>query len=303
MKILAFADLHGSISSLRKVKNKAKKADIIICLGDFTIFGDNIIYFMKKINKLGKQELIIHGNHETRTEVKVLSKGLKNITFMHRKAKVIGDCLFIGYGGGGFSIRDEDFDLKWEKKFKEKIKKNKNKKVVFMTHQPPYGTNIDLVWDEHCGNKSFRDFYRQNRVDVFFSGHLHETADTIEVVKGTTLINPGPQGIVIDAKQDMKKPVKKLSARKVRSKASVKTQSKTSKTATKKKKQTKKVRKKIKKPTKKKSPKKRKIIKKKTAKKTKKLTRKKLKKPSRKPLKKAKTIKRKKKTRLRLTKK
>ena len=303
MKILAFADLHGSISSLRKVKNKAKKADIIICLGDFTIFGDNIIYFMKKINKLGKQVLIIHGNHETRTEVKVLSKGLKNITFMHRKAKVIGDCLFIGYGGGGFSIRDEDFDLKWEKKFKEKIKKNKNKKVVFMTHQPPYGTNIDLVWDEHCGNKSFRDFYRQNRVDVFFSGHLHETADTIEVVKGTTLINPGPHGIVIDAKQDMKKPVKK------------KTQSKTSKTATKKKKQTKKVRKKIKKPLKKKlskrkvrskasvSPKKRKIIKKKTAKKTKKLTRKKRKKPSRKPLKKAKTIKRKKSTRLRVTKK
>ena len=303
MKILAFADLHGSISSLRKVKKKAKKADIIVCLGDFTIFGDNIIYFMKKINKLGKPVLIIHGNHETRTEVQVLSKGLKNITFMHRKAKVIGDCLFLGYGGGGFSIRDEDFDLKWEKKFKEKIKKNK--KVVFMTHQPPYGTNIDLVWDEHCGNKSFRDFYRQNRVDVFFSGHLHETADTIEVVKGTTLINPGPQGIVIDTKEEIKKTVKKLSVRKVRSKTSV---IKTYKTATKKKKPTKKVRKKTKKPTKKKlsakkvrskasvSPKKRKIIKKKPTKKTKKPTRKKSKKPSRKQLKKAKTLKRKKST-------
>lgn len=301
MKILAFADLHGSISSLRKVKKKAKKADIIICLGDFTIFGDNIIYFMKKINKLGKPVLIIHGNHETRTEVKVLSKGLKNITFMHRKAKVIGDCLFIGYGGGGFSIRDEDFDLKWEKKFKEKIKKYKNKKVVFMTHQPPYGTNIDLVWDEHCGNKSFRDFYRQNRVDVFFSGHLHETADTIEVVKGTTLINPGPQGIVIDAKQDMKKSKKHKKIKKKSTKK--KTKSKIKKTATKKKKPTKKVRKKIKKPTKKKSPKKRKTIKKKTAKKTKKLIRKKTKKPSRKPLKKAKTIKRKKSTRIRVTKK
>lgn len=246
MKILGFADMHGSISALKKLKKKAKKADIILCLGDFTIFSDNMPYFLKKINKLGKPVLLIHGNHEFKKEVQMLVKDMKNITFFHKKSKIIGDCLFLGHGGGGFSLRDKSFDKTWAKRFKEKIKKHKKKRVVFMTHQPPYGSEVDMVWDEHCGSKSYRDFYKKNRVDVLFTGHLHETADVIEVVKGTTLINPGPKGYIVEVREDIvkveikkkkkkskKKKVTKKKTKKVVKKKKVKT---TKKKVTKKKK-------------------------------------------------------------------
>ncbi len=72
MKILGFTDMHGSLSALKKLKKKAKKADIVLCLGDFTIFGDNLIYFLKKINNFGKPVLMIHGNHEYRREIQDL---------------------------------------------------------------------------------------------------------------------------------------------------------------------------------------------------------------------------------------
>ena len=43
MNILCVADMHGSWKAYKDIKKKAKKADIIIMAGDFTIFEREII--------------------------------------------------------------------------------------------------------------------------------------------------------------------------------------------------------------------------------------------------------------------
>ncbi len=200
MRILAFSDMHGSHKAFKMLKKKASKVDLIINCGDFTIFGNDQIRLMKKLDKLGKPMLLIHGNHETRTTLEKDCRKFKNLIFVHKKAKIIKNLLILGHGGGGFSLKDKEFDKKVVPKFKEKIKKAKKKdlKVIFMSHAPPYKTKADLIMDEHCGSKSYRDFILKNKINYNFCGHLHETFGAMDKIKKCFVVNPGPGGMMFE---------------------------------------------------------------------------------------------------------
>ena len=60
MKILAFVDTHGSMKSLKKVMKKAKKADIVVCAGDLSIFEEGLDIIIMELNSLKKPVLLIH---------------------------------------------------------------------------------------------------------------------------------------------------------------------------------------------------------------------------------------------------
>ena len=91
MKILAFVDMHGSLSCLNRIVQKSKRADAIICAGDFTIFGRNTELILKKLNRTKIPTFIIHGNHEEPSVIKAKCRKYKNITFMHRRIKRFKD--------------------------------------------------------------------------------------------------------------------------------------------------------------------------------------------------------------------
>ena len=196
MKILAFIDMHGSLQALKKIKHKAKNADIIVCGGDFTIFEQNFNHFLQEFNKIKKPFLIIHGNHEEEDLLRHKCQQYKNIFFINNKHFIKEDILFLGWGGGGFSQKDKGFE-KRAKKFKEWIKENKEKAVVLVTHAPPYKTKTDEIAKHHCGNKSIREFIKDNKIDLNICGHLHENHNTQDKIDKSTVINPGPYGRII----------------------------------------------------------------------------------------------------------
>ena len=49
MKILAIVDMHGSAKAFKEMKKKAKKVDLVINAGDFSIFEQGIEKFMDKM--------------------------------------------------------------------------------------------------------------------------------------------------------------------------------------------------------------------------------------------------------------
>lgn len=193
MKILAFVDLHGSIKKLKELKNKAKNADIIVCAGDITIFGTEQDQIMTQLNNTGKKVLLIHGNHEMEEETKALCTLFPNLEFIHEKTYEFQNHTFIGWGGGGFSLIDKEFE-----KFTNKIKKKiKGKKIVLITHAPPYNTKVDYLYKQHAGNKSIRKFIETNQPKLVVCGHLHETANKKDKIKKTLIINPGAEGTIL----------------------------------------------------------------------------------------------------------
>ncbi|MBC8444021.1 metallophosphoesterase family protein [Candidatus Woesearchaeota archaeon] len=197
MKILAFVDLHGSLTALKEIKKKAKKADIIVCAGDLTIFEADMEFLIDELSHLGKEIIMVHGNHEGADYMKEVCGFYDNIHFIHKKKKVIGDVLFLGYGGKGFSIEDEEFD-KLAKKFEKWIKSSKAEKVVLVSHAPPYGTKLDKIGGEFVGNLSLKEFIVNMETHLLVCGHLHETAGKKDEIEGTLMINPGPKGKIVE---------------------------------------------------------------------------------------------------------
>ena len=192
MKILAFVDLHGSNRALSELKEKAKKADIVICAGDISIFEENLDIILSKLNKFNLPILMIHGNHEDPVFLEKKCKKFKNIEFIHKKTKTIDDILFLGYGGGGFAKKDREFEL-WAKNFKNL----KNKKFVLITHAPPYKTKVDELVEGHAGNVSIRKFIEETKPLAAICGHLHENDGRVDNIGKTKVINPSYRGKII----------------------------------------------------------------------------------------------------------
>ncbi len=197
MKILAFTDIHGDISLIDEIEAKSKHADVLVCCGDLSIFSTDLEKIMKRLDMLGKPLLLIHGNHETEEEMKVISRKLNNTYYAHKKFINIDNHLFVGYGGGGFSRSFTGFDG-FEKQMEKRLKKRLHKKTVFFTHAPPFTTMLDRINQEHSGNESITSFIRRFSVDYHFSGHFHENAGCKDRIGNTILMNPGPEGVLID---------------------------------------------------------------------------------------------------------
>ena len=154
MKILNFVDMHGSVKVLSKIKEMAENADLIICAGDFSVWGRAQEAILRQFNSLKKPFIIIQGNHESDAEVNGFCKEFKNLNYAHKRLLNVGEFLIVGYGGGGFSERDKDFE-----DFIEEVKDElKDKKIIFVTHAPPYGTTLDELPKGHGGCKSFKEF-------------------------------------------------------------------------------------------------------------------------------------------------
>jgi len=197
MKLIAFTDLHASLPSLKKLQKlvRANKPDYVLCAGDFTVFEQNIDATLKLINKLGNVYLI-HGNHETDTLVRKLCKNHKNITFAHKKILKIGEYHLVAHGGGGFVHEDKQFE-QWMRKKTAELKK---KKIIFMTHAPAYNTNLDYIdyLEDHVGCASYTKFIKKYKPTYAISGHIHETFKETDTIGTTALINPGPDGEVVE---------------------------------------------------------------------------------------------------------
>ena len=140
---------------------------------------------------------MVHGNHEDDLTYFRYSKIFKNIVFIHKKHFIENNLLFIGYGGGGFSQKDMEFEHLAKTKFKDIINQNKNKKIIFVTHAPPYGTKADKLGRNYAGNKSFRRFIENYKIDLHICGHLHENFGKEDRIGRTKVINPGPFGKIL----------------------------------------------------------------------------------------------------------
>ena len=195
MKILAFGDHHGDIFLLGEAIKKEKKADTIICLGDFTLFSQDIELIFEELNTFTKKLYLTFGNHEDEKEVKNLCKFYPNINFAHKKLVKINDWNFLFYGGDGFSKEDKTF----EKVMKKLSKKLDPKKTILVTHGPPHNTKIDVPYeDHHSGNKSYRKFIEEFQPLLALAGHIHEGEHLKDKIGKTIVMNPGPDGTIIN---------------------------------------------------------------------------------------------------------
>lgn len=194
MKILAFVDTHGNKTAFNKIVEKSKQADILVCAGDISNWGEHLEELILILKKANKELLIIPGNHETAEQIKKLHKKFEFVIPIHEGSYKLKDYLFFGYGEGGFS-KEEPVLKRIIPKFKKTIK---DSKVILVTHAPPYGTKLDfLIGSNHTGCKTITDFIKDIKPKLAICGHLHENFNKKDIINKTLIINPGPEGKLI----------------------------------------------------------------------------------------------------------
>ena len=195
MKILAFTDIHGDPDCIEKILKKKNLADILVCCGDFSVFGISIYEILRIFSLSGKQIIIIHGNHEEGIDLSRICKRFKNIKYLHKDSFDFNGYTFFAYGGGGFKQNDINV-IKCSNSFKKKLDK---KKIILLTHAPPYNTKLDyLSGIGHVGSKSVRKIVEDLKPVLHLCGHLHETFNKKDKINKTVVINPGCEGMIIE---------------------------------------------------------------------------------------------------------
>ena len=196
MKILAFVDLHSSKKNLLEIIKKSKDVDLLICAGDLLDWGSNFKSIIKSLEKTKKPLLIIHGNHESKELINKASVNNPFLIPIHKKIYILDKYAFVGYGGEGFSEYYPDLE-RLIPKFKKEIQKNK--KIIFISHAPPYNTKVDFLPHlGHRGSKTLRTFIKELKPILHICGHFHETAENKDYLGKTLIINPGPKGKIIN---------------------------------------------------------------------------------------------------------
>ncbi|MDP3733841.1 MAG: metallophosphoesterase [Nanoarchaeota archaeon] len=198
MKFLTFTDLHEDRKRLQELVARASKSDIdfVICAGDLSTFGRGLEVVLKAFNNLGKKFYVLPGNHEEHLEMEDILKDYPHCVFLHHQAIKIEDYIFLGYGGGGFAQEDAVFrkiSRGWYGKYN-------GKKLVFVTHMPPFGNKTDLLHHKHVGSKDYRKFIERIKPKLVICGHLHETVGEVDKIATAKVVNPGWNGMVIELK-------------------------------------------------------------------------------------------------------
>lgn len=196
MNILAFTDIHEDMRAVANIKKLSKDADLLVCAGDLSNFGKGLDKTAKALNSIGKPLLIIHGNHETEKDIINLCKKYKNLINLHRGVYELDNCIFFGFGGGGFSKVDLSFE-RIAKKVMKNIDKTKN--FIFVSHAPPRDTALDQLIDlGSVGSISYRKFIEKNKPLLSISGHIEENSLKKDFIGKTLCINPGSRGLILE---------------------------------------------------------------------------------------------------------
>ena len=78
------------------------------------------------------------------------------------------------------------------------------KRTVYVLHDPPYDTNLDLLFNgQHIGSAAVRRFIEQHQPPAVLSGHIHESpkvsGKVMDRIGDTVCVNPGQTEAILQA--------------------------------------------------------------------------------------------------------
>ena len=198
MKVLFFVDIHKDVKKARKIAEKSKHADLVVCAGDLSNGEEGFGDVIEELSKIRKPMLIIPGNNETPEFVEDAVEDYENIIPFHNDIYQDQNIRFLGIGGGTISPFNTMYELS-EEEFEKLLGKHGKDIDVLVCHCPPKGTELDLTATGlHVGSSSIRNWIEENQPKYCCCGHIHEAAGKKIAIGKTICFNPGPEGVIIE---------------------------------------------------------------------------------------------------------
>jgi len=195
MKIIALADIHGSLRYLKDIIPYVKDVNLTVIAGDITNFGgkDDAERIITTIKDYSKRIIAVHGNCDYPMVERYLEETDIGITW---KWRVIDDYIFAGLGGSlacPAMTPAEYPERKYQKFLDSLVKKIPNDdNLILVTHEPPKNTVCDRAMNgRHVGSEVIRSFIEKVQPILVVTGHIHEGRG-IDRIGRSIIVNAGP---------------------------------------------------------------------------------------------------------------
>ncbi len=198
-KILAIGDLHGDERLAKKMAKKAKdeNVDLVIIAGDLTWLEQSTKNLIGPFVKENKEVLLIPGNHETMSTIRLLTETYPKTKHIHGYSVRKNDIGIFGAGyessTGPFFLEDEEI-FKILKKGNDKIKDLKKK--IMVTHAHPKGSISEF--SGFPGSKAVTKAIKEFKPDILISAHIHEAGGLQEKIGKTKVLHVGRKPTIFE---------------------------------------------------------------------------------------------------------
>ncbi|ETR72492.1 MAG: phosphoesterase [Candidatus Magnetoglobus multicellularis str. Araruama] len=190
---IGIGDIHNNVSHLDHFPT-LEKADGVIIHGDITNRGDfsQAALMITRIASKNPRVYAQAGNMDGMAIQDYLDQ--KNMT-IHRKGFELSEG--IGIMGVGMSTPTpfqtpgefpEDQLNEWLEETWKSISHMPH--TIVVTHDPPYGTRLDITSGNHVGSRSVLSFIEKYQPDILLCGHIHESKGK-DTIGRTRAVNPG----------------------------------------------------------------------------------------------------------------
>jgi Icc-related predicted phosphoesterase len=198
MRVLAFSDLHGSVTAAAALVRQAGDADVVVGAGDFGNQRQGWEGCIRELRAIRKPTVLVPGNNESFDELRAACAGWANAHVLHGTTIRIGDVTFFGLGGG---IPVTPFGA-WSWDFSEEqatqLLANCPPGCVLVSHSPPKGLLDVSSSGASLGSVAVRDAVDRLRPKLVVCGHIHASGGKTMKHHSTVVVNAGPGGLVCD---------------------------------------------------------------------------------------------------------
>ena len=203
MKLLVFSDIHADLHAASNLVRRSADVDVVVGAGDYIMPRQGLGEMITALMKIKKPIVLVSGNCENTDDLKIACRAWQNAHVLHGEQITIGGMSFFGIGGG---IPITPFGS-WSYDFSEAEASNLLEDCpsggILISHSPPKGI-LDISSDgRRLGSTAIRDTIMANNPLLVICGHIHASANQIDRLGNTTIINAGPEGIIWDLKEKM----------------------------------------------------------------------------------------------------
>ncbi len=195
MEIIALADIHSDLDYLPAIGESIGRADLVLIAGDITNFGGRreARDVLTELTGYNPHVFAVPGNCDGPSVNHFLVESrmdlhCRRVDFQH--VSLLGLCSWLACPHEASSSSDPKTQLNscldW---IGREIPKDRP--VIFVSHQPPFGTAVDASTERHSGSQEIRCFLERHPPLVAVSGHIHESR-AFDNLGTTILVNPGP---------------------------------------------------------------------------------------------------------------
>lgn len=201
-RLLLFSDVHLDADACRELVTKSADADVVIGAGDFCVTRRNLAHSISVLSSITTPSALVCGNSETPEELRDAARDLwPAARVLHGDSIEIAGLTIFGCGGAVpvTPFGDWSYDLTEDEA--ARLLSPCPADCILVTHSPPKGAVDADSSGRSLGSTAIRDCILRKQPRLAVCGHIHGSWGKTATLGSTSVINPGPSGLLLNLKQ------------------------------------------------------------------------------------------------------